>query len=350
MIFIAVDGMGGDNAPEVVLKGMSFFHRRCPKICFLLFGDEGVIAPLLAKDPSLKKQTEFIHTPEAISVDMKPSYSLRHLRKSSMRLALEAVRDGKAHGAVSAGNTGAYLALSKTILKTIPGISRPAIARQVPTLTGESVMLDMGGSLSCGTRELIDFALMGSVFAQDILKIPNPSVGILNVGSERTKGHEELQEAAEILSSSHLNFFGFIEGNDVSSGRVHVIVTDGFTGNVALKAGEGVMKLMVASLKRSFSNSLFSRMAGLIARPVLKSLKQQFDPRIYNGALWLGLEGIAVKSHGGTDALGFAYALETTMDMIQGNIHCRISEEIQKNPIPCASEGQSNGSVSQPAC
>lgn len=322
---IAIDGMGGDRAPNVIAKGISLFHARFPDEEFIVYGDESVLRPLFKGD--VQSKVRIVHTDEAISSDAKVSGAIR-LKRSSMRLALEAVASGEANCVVSAGNTGAYMALSKMILKTLPGISRPAIASQIPSLNGESVMLDLGGSVGCTAKNLIDYAIMGEIFARCVLGVASPSVGLLNVGVEEAKGGEHLQEAHSYLKHRFSNFYGFIEGTDITRGTVDVIVTDGFTGNVALKTGEGMMKLMMTSLKRSFSRSLRGKIAYAIAKPFFKEIKEYFDPRRYNGAMWLGLNGTAVKSHGGTDSLGFAYAIEMAHDIVQADINASIMKAL----------------------
>lgn len=328
MISIAVDGMGGDTGPEVVVRGLSLLHKRRPDVRFLLFGDLPKLRALITRCPDLAEVTDLIHSEEVVAVDTKPSYAVRNLKNSSMRMALEAVADGRADGTISCGNTGAYMALSKLILKTLPGIDRPAIARSVPTQRSESILLDLGGSLSCSARNLIEYGIMGVLFARHVFGIPNPSVGLLNVGSEETKGGEVLQEAAAGLRESVANFYGFVEGMDIFKGTVDVIVTDGFTGNVALKTAEGVSNLLMGSLKRTLSSSLRGFLSAWVARPFLKALRNRFDPRFYNGAIWLGLNGVAVKSHGASDEVGFAYAVETVIDMIEAKLVSVISEEI----------------------
>jgi len=330
--------MGGDNAPEVVIKGLFLFHQRCPQCAFILCGDEKVIIPLLKTFPSLESVCEIVHTEEFVKACTKPSQALRTMMRSSMRLALELVSEKRAHGAVSAGNTGAYLALSKMILKTLGGIDRPAIASQIPTARGESVMLDLGGTLEASSRNLIEYALMGEVFAKKILGSSHPTIGLLNVGKEETKGNDTLQQAFLTLKSSSMNFHGFVEGDDISLGTVSVVVTDGFTGNVALKTGEGVTKFCFSSLKKCLSSGLRGRFAGWLAAPFLKELKQHFDPRSYNGAIWLGLNGVAVKSHGGTDALGFAHAVEMAYDMVIHNVTESINQAFINEPFSCLTQ------------
>lgn len=330
---LAVDAMGGDNAPEVIINGLFTFHQRCPQSSFIVCGNEQIIAPLLKAFPSLEAVCDLVHTDEMVKADTKPSQALRSMMRSSMRMTLEAVAEKRAHGAVSAGNTGAYMALSKMILKTLGGIDRPAIASQIPTAKGESVMLDLGGTLEASSRNLIEYALMGEVFAKKVLGISHPSIGLLNVGKEETKGNDTLQQAFLTLKDSSLNFYGFIEGDDISLGTVSVIVTDGFTGNVALKTGEGVTKFCFSSFKKCLSSSLRGQLAGWLAAPFFKELKDHFDPRSYNGAIWLGLNGVAVKSHGGTDALGFAHALEMAYDMVIHNVTDSIHQAFESDPF-----------------
>lgn len=327
---LAIDGMGGDQSPAIVVQGLSLARQRYPFVHFLLYGPELLLRPLVGADKNLAQAVTFIHTDEKITAETKPSVAVRGLKRSSMRLALEAVQQQQAKGVVSAGNTGAYLALSKMILKTLPGIDRPAIASQVPTLKGESVMLDLGANLSCTPRNLAEFGLMGEVFARHVLGFPRPTVGLLNVGVEDLKGHQDLKEASDLLKASSIAFQGFIEGDDISKGTVDVIVTDGFTGNIALKTGEGVIRLIFESLRQSFKASFFSKIAFFLVQPIVKSLKERLDPRRYNGAVWLGLNGIAVKSHGGADALGFAFAVGMAVDMVQSGLNERIMEEIHR--------------------
>jgi phosphate acyltransferase len=326
---IALDAMGGDRAPEMVVKGANIARQRFPNVRFLFFGDEGKIKPLLDRHSALGKIATIVHTDKMIAGDDKPSVALRAGRGSSMRLAINAVHSGNAAGIVSAGNTGALMAMAKFVLKTLPGIDRPAIASFFPTLRGESVMLDLGANLSCDADNLVQFAIMGNVFARTVLGILRPSVGLLNVGSEEAKGHEAVREAYAILREIALpgDFRGFVEGDDIARGTVDVIVTDGFTGNVALKTLEGTAKLYAEFLKRSFKSSLVARLGYLLARPALNALRVRTDPRRYNGAIFLGLNGVAVKSHGGTDALGFANAISVAVDMVTQDSLEKIRED-----------------------
>ena len=310
--------MGGDQAPDMVIRGANIARQRFPQVHFLFFGDRARIAPLLAKLPLLDKVSTVHHADQEVRADDKPSTALRSGRSSSMRLAIDAVRDGQAAGVVSAGNTGALMAMAKFVLKTMPGIDRPAIASFFPTLRAESVMLDLGANLQCDANNLVEFAVMGNVFARTVLGVLEPTVGLLNVGSEDIKGHEALREAHAVLRDANMpgHFYGFVEGDDIAKGTVDVIVTDGFTGNIALKTIEGTVRLYGEFLKQTFSSSPLARLGYLLARPALRTLRARTDPRRYNGAIFLGLNGIAVKSHGGTDAFGFANAIGVAIDMV----------------------------------
>jgi phosphate acyltransferase len=331
-IIIALDAMGGDRAPAMVLRGADIALERHPATRFLLFGDERLVAPLLAKSPRLADAASLHHTDEAIPGDAKPSVALRTGRRSSMRLALDAVADGRADGMVSAGNTGALMAMAKFALKTLPGIDRPAIATLFPTRRGDSVMLDLGANVECDAENLVQFALMGDVFARTVLGLERPTVGLLNIGSEDLKGNDAVRAAAARLRGgmTRIRFHGFIEGNDIAAGTVDVIVTDGFTGNVTLKAIEGVAKLFSESLRASFRYSLSARIGYLFARRALKKLATRLDPRRYNGAMFLGLAGIAVKSHGSTDAFGFANAIGVAIDLKANGFLQKISDDLAR--------------------
>jgi phosphate acyltransferase len=316
-ITIALDAMGGDAAPGIVLKGADIAGQRYPGVNYLLFGAEEMIRPLLAKLPSLRNRTTLIHTNEVVADDTKPSAALRSGRGSSMRLAIDAVGDGRAAGVVSAGNTGALMAMAKFVLKMLPGIDRPAIASFFPTQRGESVMLDLGANIECDAENLVQFALMGDVFARTVLGLIEPTVGLLNVGEEDLKGNDAVRGASARLRLpvTPVRFYGFVEGDDIAAGTVDVVVTDGFTGNVAVKTAEGTAKLFTEFLEAAFRHSLRARIGYLFARGALRKLRIRCDPRRYNGAMLLGLDGIAVKSHGSTDAFGFANAIGVAIDM-----------------------------------
>ena len=316
-VIIALDAMGGDRAPDMVVKGASIALQRFPQVHFRFYGVEDRLRPLLAKLPRLAERATIHHTDDVVTGDAKPSVALRTGRRSSMRLAIDAVADGEADCVVSAGNTGALMAMAKFALKTLPGIDRPAMASFFPTRRGESVMLDLGANVECDADNLVQFALMGDVFARTVLGLLQPTVGILNIGSEELKGHEEVRAAAARLrgAGSPIRFHGFIEGDDIAAGTVDVVVTDGFTGNIAVKTAEGMGRLFTEFLRASFKHSLTARIGYMFAAPALKKLRQRLDPRRYNGAVFLGLGGIAVKSHGGADALGFASAIGVAVDM-----------------------------------
>ena len=324
---LAVDAMGGDNAPEAVIAGLEIAAVRLPNAKFLIFGDEARLAPLLAKTKRLKNQSTLRHAGDVIAGDMKPTVALR-MRDSSMRRAIDSVQSNEAAGVISAGNTGALLALSKIVLKTLKGIDRPAMAAIAPSSKGDVVMLDLGLNVVYDSRNLVEFALMGEMFARIVLGLPAPSFGLLNIGSEEGKGDEILRVAAAALRESPIGgqFYGFVEGHDIAAGTVDVIVTDGFTGNVALKTGEGALKLVGELLKRVFNSGPLAKAGYVLARGGLKRLKEWLDPRRYNGAVLLGLNGVVVKSHGGTDALGFAHAVDVAMDMIMNDFNSRIAE------------------------
>jgi phosphate acyltransferase len=316
-ITIALDAMGGDRAPEIVLRGADIALERYPAAQFLLFGVESKIAPLLAQLPRVAKVAELHHTDEVVASDDKPSQALRAGRATSMRLAIDAVADGRADCVVSAGNTGALMAIAKFALKTLPGIDRPAIATFFPTIRGESVMLDLGANVECDAENLVQFARLGDAFARTVLGLVEPTVGLLNVGSEDLKGNDAVRAASLRLRGAlaPIRFCGFIEGDDIAAGTVDVVVTDGFTGNIAVKTAEGTAKLFSEFLFAAFHHSPMARVGYLFARGALRKLRIRIDPRRYNGAVFLGLGGIAVKSHGSTDALGFANAIGLAADM-----------------------------------
>jgi glycerol-3-phosphate acyltransferase PlsX len=331
-IVIALDAMGGDHAPEMVIRGAHIALKRFPAVQFLLFGDEARIQPLLARYKKLSRRVTIHHTDEAVSGEAKPSQALRSGRRSSMRLAIDAVAEGKAHCVVSAGNTGALMAMSKVVLRTVPGIDRPAMASYFPTRRGESVMLDLGANVECDADNLVQFALLGDVFARTVLGLVQPVVGLLNVGSEELKGHDAVREAAARLRDalSPISFHGFVEGDDIGAGTVDVIVTDGFTGNIALKTAEGTVKLVIEFLRSAFRHSLLGRIGYIFARGAFNRMRGRLDPRKYNGAVFLGLQGIAVKSHGGADALSFANAIAVAVDMKANGFLDKIREELER--------------------
>lgn len=333
---IAIDAMGGDHAPDCVLGGVDIGRRRHPDLRFQLYGDEAILAPAIGKLGGLREVVTVHHTTEFVGGDDKPSQAVRR-RGTSLRLAIEAVKQNQAQGIVSAGNTGALMGLSMLSLGTLSGIDRPAIAGFLPTVKGgEAVILDLGANVSCDAQNLVQFAVMGEVFARTLQGVNEPTIGLLNIGSESAKGNDIVRQAAAILSDVKLpmRFFGFVEGNDILSGKVDVIVTDGFTGNVALKTVEGTAQLITGFLNEAFHSSVMASIGYLFARRALKKMRIRADPRRYNGAMLLGLNGVVVKSHGGTDALGFATAIDTAYDMIKYGFNSRIADELAHLPVP----------------
>jgi phosphate acyltransferase len=328
---LAIDAMGGDQAPGMVVEGLEIAAERHPEARFLLVGDEPTLTGLLQRTKRARTVCDVRHTAEVVSSEVKPTAALR-MRRSSMRLAIDAMVGGEAKGVVSAGNTGALLALSKVVAKTLPGIDRPAMAAIGPSKRGDVVMLDLGANVHCDVRNLVEFAVMGDVFARTVLGLTAPTIGLLNVGSEDLKGDDTVRDAAEILRASHLapQFHGFVEGHDIADGTVDVVVTDGFTGNVALKTGEGALKLMGEFLRQVFTSSLTAKIAYLLVRPGLDRLREWLDPRRYNGAVMVGLNGVVVKSHGGTDAQGFAHAVDVAMDMVVHRFNDLIRDDLAR--------------------
>ncbi len=326
---LSIDAMGGDNAPEMVIDGVEAAARQNPNLRFLLYGDEARLNDMLQGKPAALAASEVRHAPDVIGSGDKPAVALRAGRQSSMRLAINAVGDGEADAVISAGNTGALMAMAKFVLKTLPGIDRPAIATYFPTMRRETVMLDLGANIECDADNLLQFAVMGEVFARNVLGCEHPSVGLLNVGAEDMKGNQEVRGAAELLQQTNLpiRFHGFVEGDDIAKGTVDVIVTDGFTGNVALKTAEGMASMFGHFLRSALTSSVFGKLGALIARPALLQFKKKFDPRLYNGAMFVGLNGICVKSHGGTDGIGFANAIGVAVNLVRNNFNEGIKED-----------------------
>jgi glycerol-3-phosphate acyltransferase PlsX len=330
---IALDAMGGDHAPRSVIAGAALAAERHPELDFLIYGDETAVKPLLAEFPQLAKISHFHHTPDRISSEIKPSLALRQGRNSSMRLAINAVQRGEASCVVSGGNTGALLAMAKFVLRTLPGIDRPAMASFVPTIVGETVMLDLGANVETDAENLVQFAMMGAIFARTVLGIPDPSIGILNIGVESAKGREDLRQAAHLLRKADLpgRLVGFIEGDDIPAGTVDVVVADGFTGNVALKTLEGTARLMAHFMRQTFKSSFMAKIGYIFARNALTRMKHRIDPRRYNGAMFIGLEGVCVKSHGGTDHEGFANAISVAADLAAQEFNEKIRAELARH-------------------
>jgi glycerol-3-phosphate acyltransferase PlsX len=329
-VTIALDAMGGDYAPAIVIEGANQALARYNNIHFIFFGDETKILPILNNLPELKERSTIHHTEFAIANHEKPSVALRKGKGSSMGLAIDSVKAGHAMAVVSAGNTGALMAMSKLVLRPLLGIDRPAIASVFPTRTGRCVLLDLGANVDCNSDNLVQFAIMGDAFAKVILGIKSPRVAILNVGEEDSKGSEVVKAAAIDLREGdyRINFCGYVEGDGITEGLADVVVTDGFTGNVALKTAEGTAKICVAYMKEALNSSLIAKIGGLLAKTAIKSMFKRMDPRMHNGAMFLGLNGIAVKSHGGTDALGFSNAIGVAYELASNNINAKIIEEL----------------------
>lgn len=329
---IALDAMGGDFGPSVVVPGAAIARDRRPDTSYLFFGDEKQIRPLIEQHPKLAAVSEIRHTDVVVKNDDKPSQALRAGRRgSSMWLAIEAVKKGEADAAVSAGNTGALMAMSKICLHMLPGIERPALAAIWPTLRGESIVLDVGATIGADAEHLFDLAIMGSAMARIFFDIDRPTVGLLNVGTEEIKGLEEVKAASRRLREANIptiDYRGFVEGDDLGKGTVDVVVTEGFTGNIALKTAEGTAKQIAQYMRDAFRSSLMSKVGALLARGAFQTLKQKIDPRRVNGGLFLGLDGVIIKSHGGMDSVGFAGAIEVGYDMARHKLLDKIRETI----------------------
>jgi glycerol-3-phosphate acyltransferase PlsX len=328
---VALDAMGGDHGATVVIEAAADVLKTHPNVHFRIYGDQKIIAPLLDAYPALKSTCAIFHTDDIVSNHEKPSIALRKSRGTSMRLAIEDVRDKNADCVISAGNTGALMAIAKTVLRCLPGIDRPAIASIIPTMKQDCVLLDMGANLECDASALVQFAILGSVYAQIHLDKDQPSVGLLNIGSEDMKGPESIRNAAKTLREIHFpgKFIGYAEGDDLPKGDFDVVVTDGFSGNIALKVVEGVAKFFSFSLKQSLNSSILSRLGALLAAPSLLRLKKRMDPRLYNGGMFLGLNGICIKSHGGADAVAFANAIRMGMALGQQKYTDRVASAIE---------------------
>jgi phosphate acyltransferase len=331
-ITISLDAMGGDNGPSVVLPGAALALERRPDLRFLIFGEEQVVAPVMAQHPTLKEVSRFVHCDVTVQMDDKPSQALRKGRwKSSMWRSIQAVRDGEAAAAVSAGNTGALMAMSKFCLRTLEGVERPAIAAIWPTLRGESIVLDVGATIGSDARMLVEFAIMGAAMARATFDLERPTVGLLNIGVEEVKGVEEVREAGRILREiDHPSFryHGFVEGDDLGRGTVDVAVTEGFSGNIALKTAEGTARQIAEYLQAAMTRTVLARMGYLLARSAFRQLKDKMDPRKVNGGVFLGLNGIVIKSHGGTDPEGFASAIEWAREIARYDLLRRIADDI----------------------
>jgi glycerol-3-phosphate acyltransferase PlsX len=327
---IALDAMGGDHGPSVVVPGAERALAEHPDSTFILFGDRAKMDPLLDAHPRLKADARVVHTDVAVRMDDKPSQALRNGRwKSSMWLAIDAVKKGEADVAVSAGNTGALMATARFVLKTLADIDRPAICTSLPTVNGHVHALDLGANVDCTPEQLVQFAIMGSILVSELENKPRPRVGLLNVGEEDIKGNETVKKAHELLRASSLNYVGYAEGDQIYLGDLDVIVCDGFVGNVALKTSEGLAKMIGQFLRQEFKRNPLTMLAALVAAPVLRAFRNRLDPRRYNGASLLGLTGTVIKSHGGADVFAMRHAILEACAEVRRQVPARIGQELQ---------------------
>lgn len=342
-VTISIDAMGGDHGPSVLIPGLALSKLRHPELFFLLYGDEPAVQHALKQTPAVAACARVIHTEVSVAMDAKPSQALRQGRRhSSMWKAIEAVKTGEAAICVSAGNTGALMAMSKFCLKMQPGIDRPGIAAIWPTARGESVVLDVGATVGADARMLVDFALLGSAMARTLFGLARPTVGLLNVGVEEIKGLEPIKEAGQHLREANydgLEYVGFVEGNDIGSGRVDVVVTEGFSGNIALKTAEGTARQIGGYLRGAMTASLRTKIGAFLAKPGFDALKRKMDPSRVNGGVFLGLNGTVIKSHGGTDALGFAAAVDLARNMVHNALSETIAQQLAQAGRGDASTG-----------
>jgi glycerol-3-phosphate acyltransferase PlsX len=332
---IAIDAMGGDEGPQMVVPGCALFLKRRQDVRFLIFGDESRVRPLIDADPALSAASTLVHTDVAVQMGEKPSQALRKGRRvSSMWMAIEAVKKGDADVAISAGNTGALMAMAKVCLKTMASVERPALAGLWPTQRGRSVVLDLGASIGADAQHLVDLAIMGSAMARIVLGHESPTVGLLNVGVEEIKGIEEVKEAGRILREAHfpnLTYHGFVEGDDLGKGTCDVVVTEGFTGNIALKTAEGTAKQIAQYLREAMGSSFLSKLGYFLARGAFNQLRERMDPRRVNGGVFLGLEGVVIKSHGGTDPVGYSGAIDIGYAMVRQELQAKIRQTMEQS-------------------
>jgi len=323
---LALDGMGGDHGPSVVVPAALSFLKKRDDINLILVGDETVLSRHLdGCDPSISHRVHIHHASQVVSMEDLPSQALRGKKDSSMRVAINLVKSGDAQACVSAGNTGALMATARFVLKTLPGIDRPAIICPIPSKGGHTHMLDLGANADCTAEHLLQFAVMGSALATAVHEMDSPRVGLLNIGEEEIKGTETVRDASSLLGGSHLNYIGYVEGNDIFSGDVDVVVSDGFVGNVSLKTMEGVAKMIGAYIREEFNRNILTKILGLVAMPVLSALRRRTDPRRYNGASLVGLQGIVIKSHGGADEVAFENAIRIAALEVEKDVPARIS-------------------------
>jgi glycerol-3-phosphate acyltransferase PlsX len=331
---ISIDTMGGDIGLAVTVPAALNILKEYPRLHIMLVGDGDAIKSYLTNyAENIRRRITIKHTTQVVGMDEKPAQALRGKKDSSMRVAINLVKSGDADACVSAGNTGALMSTARFVLKTLPGIDRPAICSAIPTQTGHTHMLDLGANIELSAQHLFEFAVMGSVVTSAIDNNKSPSIGLLNVGEEAMKGNEQVKEAAAIISNSDLNYYGFVEGDDIFKGVVDVVVADGFVGNISLKTAEGVAKMFSFYMKKEFKRNFLTKLAGLIARPVLTGFKNKVDPRVYNGASFLGLRGIVVKSHGSADIYSFSQAIKVAMLEVDQKVPDKISGMLVKTLI-----------------
>ncbi|HUX62730.1 phosphate acyltransferase PlsX [Sulfuricella sp.] len=328
-ITVAIDAMGGDHGPHVTVPAALAYLNRDAEVNIVLVGLAEVIeAELQSLQASVSPRLRIHHASEVVTMDDPPALSLRNKKDSSMRVAINLVKTGEANACVSAGNTGALMAISRFVLKMLPGIERPAIAGMMPTLNGHTHVLDLGANVDCTANHLLQFAVMGAMLVSAVEHKEAPTVGLLNIGEEDIKGNELVKQTAELLRQSHLNFHGNVEGNDIYKGTTDVVVCDGFVGNVALKASEGLVQMLATFLRQEFKRNILTQLAGLIAYPVLSAFKKRLDHRRYNGASLLGLQGVVVKSHGSADSFAFQFAIERAVEEVRNGVLRRINEQM----------------------
>jgi phosphate acyltransferase len=329
-ITVAIDAMGGDHGPHITVPAALMALEQDSSINIVLVGlAEAITAELNARGAQVNARLRIHHATEVVSMEESPQSALKNKKDSSMRVSINLVKSGEADACVSAGNTGALMATARFVLKTIAGIDRPAIAGKLPSKHGMTYMLDLGANADCTPEHLLQFAVMGSVMVSCVEEKIAPSVGLLNIGSEDIKGNEVVKQASELLRASHLNFFGNVEGDDIYKGTVDIVVCDGFVGNVALKTSEGLAHMMASFLSQEFKRNWLSKLMALIAMPVIKAFRHRLDPRRYNGASFLGLRGIVVKSHGGADVLAFLNAIQTAAHEARSGMLHRITEQLE---------------------
>ncbi len=328
-ITLAVDAMGGDHGPKITVPASINALTRYDQLHIILVGDKELIEKELQKNKYTNTRLSIQHSTEVVEMDESPQSALKNKKDSSMRVAINLIKEEKAQACVSAGNTGALMATARYVLKMLPGIDRPAIASSLPSQKGTTYMLDLGANTDCTAEHLLQFAVMGAMLVSSVTGNPNPSVGLLNIGSEDIKGNEIVKEASELLRRSHLNFYGNVEGNDIFKGTTDVVVCDGFVGNVALKTAEGIAQLMGRFLTQEFKRNWITKVMAFVSLLVLNRFKKRLDPRRYNGASFLGLRGIVVKSHGSADSYSFFFAIQTAIEESKNNVLEKIQKQLE---------------------